>query len=410
MAIIFEPLDLKKSVDEMIEFFDKYQIEYWFDASEEYNPEKNAEEYNDDEVVVYNKETRLGIGLPRSDSDLTTTIDETCCMIQEAKDSRLIDNYMLVSTKSALIRINTLQMNYSSIWDMNINTDIKLSNRNYTIEIESGLTSFNFYLTMKEMYSKYFPPIDEYDTFIRIECDENIVEEDLFRIFNAYFFEIKSTFGIEIQVDPWNYEYVEWDEEDEAAKEGVVLRPLLHGAGINELIEIYKSAFNTEYPEQRILSFSRVIEYVSQTVIRKDLIEKTKVKLSSARALTPDGNYILELGKIFDDHRILNKDFEAFKITIETCCDVYELKNFAPDFLNKITLNSKVEEKQKALEEIASSISSTRNMHAHAKTNYKKRGDECPSTHIHEFANMLDIISQQLIRWFSIQQEESRII
>ncbi|KON85449.1 hypothetical protein AF332_00215 [Sporosarcina globispora] len=156
-----------------------------------------------------------------------------------------------------------------------------------------------------------------------------------------------------------------------------------------------------------------MIEYVSQTVIRKDLIEKTVSKLSSLRALTPDANYILELWKIYEEHKNLRKDYLAFKITIETCCDVFELVSVAPNFLKKtkkITIQSSLEDQKKALEEIASSISSTRNMFAHAKTNYDLKGDECPMKYLHEFIKLMEIISQQIIRWFSRQQEDIRII
>jgi hypothetical protein len=49
-------------------------------------------------------------------------------------------------------------------------------------------------------------------------------------------------------------------------------------------------------------------------------------------------------------------------------------------------------------------------MFAHAKTNYDLKGDECPMGDLQEFSNLMDIISQQIIRWFSRQQEDTRII
>lgn len=49
-------------------------------------------------------------------------------------------------------------------------------------------------------------------------------------------------------------------------------------------------------------------------------------------------------------------------------------------------------------------------MYAHAKTNYDLKGDECPSEQAYEFSHLMDIISQQIIRWFSRQQEDLRII
>lgn len=49
-------------------------------------------------------------------------------------------------------------------------------------------------------------------------------------------------------------------------------------------------------------------------------------------------------------------------------------------------------------------------MFAHAKTNYDLKGDECPNEYLFEFSKLMDIISQQIIRWFSIQQDDTRII
>ncbi len=243
------------------------------------------------------------------------------------------------------------------------------------------------------------------------------METHLDVIFDSYFFELKSTFNFDIKPHPWVYELWDYDESDDEEKikqlEEKSLRPLLQGRGIKELLNIYKSAFNTSYHEQQILSFSRVIEYVSQTVIRKDLIEKTMMKLSSNRALSPDSDYILELGKIFDEHRDLGKDYQAFKITIDTCCDIFELARYAPKFLkrtNKITLDSKREQREQAFTEIVDSVTATRNMFAHAKTNYRSKGTECPVEQLEEFSQLMDIIAQQSIRWFSVQKEDNRII
>ncbi|ODP26001.1 hypothetical protein PTI45_04663 [Paenibacillus nuruki] len=152
---------------------------------------------------------------------------------------------------------------------------------------------------------------------------------------------------------------------------------------------------------------------MSQTVIRKDLIDKAMMKLSSKRALAPDSNYILELNKIFDDHRDLGRDYQAFKITIETCCDILELVEIAPLFLKKtkkLTIESKPDAIDQAYNEIIDAVTATRNKYAHAKTNYKVKGTECPEDQLKEFAELLNMISQQTIRWFSMQKEDNRIV
>lgn len=49
-------------------------------------------------------------------------------------------------------------------------------------------------------------------------------------------------------------------------------------------------------------------------------------------------------------------------------------------------------------------------MFAHAKTNYKMKGTECPENQLVEFSKFMDVIAQQTIRWFAMQKEENRIV
>lgn len=414
MAVLFEPETLKQEIESLLEFCEEFNIDCYFD-NERYNDLiKSGEE--EDEEILFTYHTTTELILPESEFDLegVYNLSEILSMVNEAKGGKLINNFKLICERTALIRITTSHFNFidSSFSEMDLETEININDNWYKVDIEHGMNSFNLQLTMQDMYNKYVPPITEEDTYIRITSESPVDEKVLDTIFNSYFFELKSTLDFEIYIDPWEY-HVWWDEDEEIDNEGIKLRPLIEGRGIQELLEIYKSAFNTTHPEQQILAFSRVIEYVSQTVIRKDLFEKTISKLSSSRALSPDASYILELGKIFDEHRNLRNDYLAFKITIDTCCDVFELVSFAPIYLkktNKINLHSKEDNQKKALEEIASSISSTRNMFAHAKTNYDLKGDECPKEYLQEFSKFMDIISQQIIKWFSRQPEDTRII
>jgi len=412
MTVLFESETLKQELLELLIFCEKHEIYCYFDGDEYEAPIEGENE--NPEQISYTYGTPTELILPRSDyhNEFIYKLSEVLFMVKEAKSSKLIDNYKLISEKSALIRITTINPVFSASIDMDLSTEIHIQDTNYKVDIVTGMTSFNVKLTIENMYNKYVPPINHEDMFICISTDTTLNEKDVDIIFNSYFFELNSTLGLEIHTSPWIYELWDEDEEVEKTDKGLKIRPLIQGKGIQELLEIYRTAFNTEHSEQQILTFSRVIEYVSQTVIRKDLIEKTVSKLSSSRALTPDANYVLELGKIYEDHKNLRKDFLAFKITIETCCDVYELVSVAPKFLKKtkrITIKSSLEDQKKALEEIASAISSTRNMYAHAKTNYDLKGDECPMQYLHEFAKLMDTISQQIIRWFSRQQQDIRI-
>lgn len=61
-------------------------------------------------------------------------------------------------------------------------------------------------------------------------------------------------------------------------------------------------------------------------------------------------------------------------------------------------MDSKPDDIQKAFDEVANTISNTRNMLAHAKTNYEKKGKECPEEQLDDFAKCLDILAQQIVR------------
>ncbi|PWW17084.1 hypothetical protein DFO73_13214 [Cytobacillus oceanisediminis] len=306
MAVVFEPETLKQEIEELLRFCQDHEIDCYFDG-EEYAYEALIQDGEDDlEQILFTYETPTDLILPRSEYGLEGNykLSEILCMVEEAKNSKLIDDYKLLSKKTALMRITTSHNNFieSAFFDMDLGTKIIIQDNSYKVDIETVMNSFNLRLTIEGMYNKYVPPIAEDDIFIRISSESAVKEKDLDIIFNSYFFELKSTLDLEIYSNPWEYEF--WDEEEELNKadNGIKLRPLIQGKGIQELLEIYKSAFNTNLPEQQILTFSRVIEYVSQTVIRKDLIEKTVSKLSSSRALSPDASYVLELGKIFEDH------------------------------------------------------------------------------------------------------------
>ncbi|WP_332284855.1 hypothetical protein [Bacillus safensis] len=73
-------------------------------------------------------------------------------------------------------------------------------------------------------------------------------------------------------------------------------------------------------------------------------------------------------------------------------------------------MESKPEDLQKAFDEVANVISNTRNMFAHTKTNYGKKGKECLEDQLDDFAKCLDIIAQQIIRWFAREHEDNRIV
>ncbi|MDD3024587.1 MAG: hypothetical protein PHE26_11885, partial [Syntrophomonadaceae bacterium] len=260
-------------------------------------------------------------------------------------------------------------------------------------------------------YDDYIPPIlhDEYFIEISIETGE-ITKQEVDSIYNAYIFEIKATLNIDISENPRPELYEPYNSNDE--KGGIKLRQLILGEGTFELLKLFNSVSAHIEPEIRVLYYSKVAEYVSQTIVKKELLETVLNKLNTRRALTPDADYVIELERIFEEQRNYKKDNEALRLTIETCCDIFELAKISPVYLSKvkkISAGSLKEDRIEALREFATAMSDTRNMIAHAKTNYTKKGKECPPEQINEFADCCMVAAIQVIRWYSRQHESIKI-
>lgn len=408
MAVKFIPEELKEEIKQLMDFFDEHEIDHNFEYLSNDYEEKGEDTFIDEDTVIQ-------VWLPRGEyEDGSIAIGEVIEMVGEALKPRKMDEYKFIGKRLALFRIDSYSRELLNRAAYEIPTVTEtIEDQEYKLKIISGLTSYGVKLVIDKMYSKYVPPVVFDDVFIEVSSEDKLDEEVLESLVEAYLFEIKSTLGIEVHPSPRIFSDPWEEEEFELKAKPSRLRPLLLGKGVPELIKLYNSSLATQNAEILILTYTKVIEYVSQTVIQQDLIRSVSKKLSSHKALTPDANYILELSKTFEGNRNHKKDHLAIKLTVETCCDLLEIVSIAPQFLNftkKLTMDSKPEDLQKAFDEVANAISNTRNMFAHAKTNYEKKGKECPEDQLDDFAKCLDIIAQQIIRWFAREHEDNRVV
>ncbi|KQL21233.1 hypothetical protein [Cytobacillus solani] len=420
MGVKFIPENIESEIRDLLTFCNNYKIEYDFEHGYVFDEDYDYADEDEDEDIIINDEIEFNLYLPRSDyEECNFTLGEVLEMAREAKNCIKVDEYGFIGKKLALVRIDSFRREVlTRITDENPHvtslTEI-IDDQEYEINIVEGITSYGLALAIEKKYNKYTPPVDYNDMFIEIRAESDLNHDIINSLVQAYMFEIRSTLKVEIHISPRPY-YDPWEDDEneiDISSTPLKLRPLLRGKGISELIDLYNSTLPTQNAEILLLTYVKVIEYVSQSVIQKDLIASTLTKLSSRRALSPDATYILELNKIFDNHRNNKKDHQAIKLTIETCCDIHEIVPSAPQFLkvtNRLTLDSKEDVKQKAIEEVASAISQTRNMFAHAKTNYDFKGMECPAEQLHEFAECVDILAQQIIRWFAREHEDNRVV
>jgi len=247
--------------------------------------------------------------------------------------------------------------------------------------LTEGFTIFGVAVAAKGDYDKDFPPVFPGELFVEIRFEE-LPESTLRNALGAYMFELSSSLGIDLEISP----RPSLDDEDRLEERGTPestmpetrLRPLLFGKGMTELLQRYNRAVATSDLEVQVLYFTKVFEFVSQTVIRLQSTEAIRAKLLNPRSLRPDAEFIAELQTIVEEQRNFQKDREAVKQTAITCCEASELAKVAPPFLQKLksaSSSGKRREKEEALAALGLSLYATRNAVAHAKANYTLTGD-----------------------------------
>lgn len=293
-------------------------------------------------------------------------------------------------------------------------TEAQLGGRVISVHLISGFTPFALHVVSNQLDHEYFPPIISEEAFVELTFKEPISDEDLSAIVQAYIFELSASSGGEFALAPREDEigfYEDDDDDDNATLPR--LRPLVAGNGIGELTSIYNRGIGTTDNELRVLCFTKVVEFVAQTVIRRQSTELIRAKLMSSRALSPDVQFIAELEALIEDQRTFRKDREAIKLAVIQCCDASELAQASPPILKKhliSNLSSDNKTQLAGLAKFSDVLYSTRNAIAHAKANYVATGDECPPDQIGELALCAKLAAEQAIRWLQSVPESSRVI
>ena len=414
--------ELEKQVKDCLLYIEENEKEHglnldFFDINgDEFDPS----EY--DELIDEN--FMVNISPFDSDESLDLSILELIDLMNETKTAELKDGYKCITNKRCLIRVSSEDLTIHVLLD-NMDEDTfqiesELNKINFTCSLVKGLTIFGIMVHFSNDFDKYLPSVLDDDLFVEITYNQRMSEEDIDKVLNAYKFELNSSHNLKININP---RPIYWDyiDEDEVLKKKYMLRPLLFGRGMHELLKLFNEAGNGLYSyDYSVLQYTKVLEYVSQTVIRQEITNKALGKLMSSKVLNPDANFVKELEIMFSDFK--NKydtDRSAIKITVKTCCDILEITDDAPKHLGKIidlkkTLsNDKVNKDavlESAYDQLADSISDTRNFIAHAKVNYTLKGNECPDDQMGAFVKMLRILAIQTIKWFSLTSEISRIV
>jgi len=290
----------------------------------------------------------------------------------------------------------------------------------YQCALVHGITPFGIAVVQNDDYEKYYPPVLEEEFFVEVRFDNQSAEKNVLMVAQAYLFELSVSAHVNLMPSPratCEPEYWEEDEENRE-KEGIDsawnqrLRPLLLGKGMAELVTLYNEGIRSQDKSIQILSFAKVMEFVSPTVVRRKITELGRLKLLSPQALDPNADFIKDLQTFFEEQRIYRQDQEAIKLTVKECCDPFELKPKAPSFLDKLCnlkTSATVKEKEQAMMQFGESLSVTRNMIVHAKSNYEMTVRECPLDQIDQFAECSKLAAERVVRWYHSQHENLRI-
>jgi hypothetical protein len=293
---------------------------------------------------------------------------------------------------------------------------VKDGDNSFYVSLVSGLTVFGIVASKEMCYDDEYGPRPDDEIFIEIRFTETPTDEQIRNITGAYLFELAVSLKAEFEIRA--IPEIDYMEDNpvfiQAIHEGIRLRPLMLGKGMNEVLELCAKAVVAPDSEFRILYATKVIEYVAQTVIRKQSFEKIRAKLLSPRALSPDAAFISELqGIVSKSEKTEADDGEAIRQTILCCCDATELARVAPKDLNEFRNKKLISDpkiRSGALSKFARMLYAARNSIAHAKANYKITGNECPAKQLPQLAECSLCAAQQVIRWFHSTPEDIRVV
>jgi membrane-bound ClpP family serine protease len=135
--------------------------------------------------------------------------------------------------------------------------------------------------------------------------------------------------------------------------------------------------------------------------------------------MNPDATYIYELQKYFQEvENKYNKGKNSMNLLLHKCCEITDVAKLAPKYMDKVfnlshALGSKNANKEgiieSAYEQLANCITDTRNDVVHSNVTYDSKGGECPDEQKKAFIELLKIVTQHAIIWFSSIHESSRI-
>lgn len=420
--IKFDPPSIKDEMNFVKLTIESHNCELgdWYPTDD---PDFDPSEF-DDRTITYS--TGVELWVPQTDDSPELTVRELIDLSKELDTATLENNTRYISQNRILQLIEPVEdtklsiLNLGGDWPTTRLFEQKLNfnSNELSIGIVNGFSPFSLIISKNGDYEDFWPPFHEEDYFIEIVFSKPIEDSIVDSLIETYLFELNSSLNLTFRqhVRPKTDGYADFDYEQEKAMKLVEtfrLRPLISGKGIKDACHLFNRAMSIEDDELRLFSLVKVIEFVAPTVVKKKANEQIRQRLLSADALNPDAEFIADLIKLIENNRESRKDAAALKLTIFEACDPIPLAKTAPKCLSKISLtdeNIKDADRKAALEELSNCITATRNRIAHAKSNFKPTGKECPEEQLTSFVECVRLVTIQVIHWFATCPEELRIL
>ena len=140
------------------------------------------------------------------------SLDEFIEIINESKESCIIDKVMCISNNKALVRVSP--RNYEDFESIRILLDnqakdtgiLKIEcaqeNRMISCSLVDGITLFGMLVHFSNDFDKYNPSFVPDEYFVKISIDDRLDKNSADIIFDSYVFEVFSTHGIKIYRNP----------------------------------------------------------------------------------------------------------------------------------------------------------------------------------------------------------------
>ncbi|HMN45887.1 MAG TPA: hypothetical protein PKE27_15015 [Povalibacter sp.] len=373
--------------------------------------------------AIVTDSSEVVVGFPYCDTDASLSIGEFIELSNEVTDPKTsFDGLTFHSRTRTVLRVMSWDLRSIAFaekaterGELGAATIAELPGVSVRVGLRGASPHYGAAVVLKDnFYDKYHPPLMPDDIFIEAIHPQGADQDAAMAIIQSYLFELETSLGLEYFEAPRPSEEAEYPEDEEIdalAARAAGLRPLLVGHGMHVLLQEFNRGHGAMNRDATLLSYVKCIEYVSATVVREKQYEDLRKRLLSRDALNPNADYLDGLLTLFEENRVLTRDAEALKLSVERCCDVLPMASHAPRYLRllaAVTPKSSADDRRNALSELAAALSASRNQLAHAKANYKITGKECPPDQVDRLVACAKIAAEQCIRWYASRSPELR--